>query len=113
MKPIILKDEGIGAPFESEKFIKTNLPVLDYIVKIECRLNNKQENHEWAIWNTRLTDISGNQMWLSGCNCGYRGVGPTMMGCIFEYLNWKVNKEIIFTNEEFIITRKQEKKETE
>lgn len=107
---MILRDEGKGVPLESESFLRTNLPMIGFVTKIESRLNNRQVDHEWSIWNTRFSS-SEDEIWLSGFNCGYCGSGPQALIRALTELEWNINPDVIFCNDAFIVERKEKKQE--
>jgi hypothetical protein len=77
----VFKDDGGGVTEISLKyFAQVSKRVCGRFVRAEAsfdplvsELGRDGFRHEY---NLILVDDCGNQVWLSGCNCGYGGTGP-------------------------------------
>lgn len=89
-KDNIIFDES-GSTHKSIEFFKANVSKLDEIIsifiyfeEIDAALDNFYktngatygEIYKITTPHLIIRDINGKELWLSGCNCGYRGIGP-------------------------------------
>jgi len=76
----VFKDDGHGATGLSLQFFHGIRDKLGEIVEAEAsqeplRTETTEEGYSRE-YNLILRDDGGNEVWLSGCNCGYGGTGP-------------------------------------
>mgnify|MGYP001558152792 CR=1 FL=1 len=79
----IYKDTGHGVTIQSLMEFDKIRPILGRIVAADAGLEplkteaRKESDIEYTVeYNLILKDDRGNEVWLSGCNCGYGGTGP-------------------------------------
>lgn len=79
----IFMDDGGGVTSESIKYFRDIIPNLQEIIKVEVSFEALRRVAVFDVlqfWTKEytmiLTDMSHNEMWLSGVNCSYGGEGP-------------------------------------
>jgi len=76
----IFKDDGHGVTDLSLKFFREVKGNIGTIIEAEASqepLRTERDKDGYLTeYNLILADSEGNEIWLSGCNCGYGGTGP-------------------------------------
>lgn len=101
---MIYKDDGEGYSEASLEFAKDHLKDLSQSVTLSAKFKADAKG-DWSEFNTRFFTLLGDEIWLSGCNVGYKGQGPRTLVKILKLINWNLNEDVVYINNELQVTR--------